>query len=74
MGSRFAEPEESCARGEDCARAPSGVARQRPHRGLGLATPQSQRQLEPIACAGTGDVYRRDLLGGLLHEYHQAAA
>jgi putative transposase len=47
---------------------------QRPHRGLGLATPQSQRQLEPIACAGTGDVYRRDLLGGLLHEYYQAAA
>jgi hypothetical protein len=27
----------------------------RPHRGLGLATPQGQRQLEPIACAGTGD-------------------
>jgi putative transposase len=46
----------------------------RPHRGLGLATPQGQRQLEPIACPGTGDVYRRDLLGGLLHEYYQAAA
>jgi hypothetical protein len=32
-----------------------------------------QRQLKPIACAGTADVYRRDLLGGLLHEYDQAA-
>jgi putative transposase len=47
---------------------------QRPHRGLGLVTPQGQRQLEPIACAESGDVYRRDLLGGLLHEYYQAAA
>jgi putative transposase len=46
----------------------------RPHGGLGLLTPQGQRQLEPITCAGTGDVYRRDLLGGLLHEYYQAAA
>jgi putative transposase len=47
---------------------------QRPHRGLGLVTPQGQRQLEPIACAEIGDVYRRDLLGGLLHEYYEAAA
>jgi hypothetical protein len=47
---------------------------QRPHRGLGLATPQGQRRLEPIAGVGTGDVYRRDLLGGLLREYYQAAA
>jgi putative transposase len=46
----------------------------RPHRGLGLVAPQGQRPLEAIACAGTGDVYRRDLLGGLLHEYYQAAA
>jgi hypothetical protein len=29
---------------------------QRPHRGLGLVPPQGQRQLEPIACTGTGDV------------------
>ena len=46
----------------------------RPHRGLGLVTPQEQRYLEPIACAGTGGVYRRDRLGGLLHEYYRAAA
>jgi putative transposase len=47
---------------------------QRPHRGLALATPEGRRQLAPIACAGTGEVYRRDVLGGLLHEYYQAAA
>jgi transposase InsO family protein len=46
----------------------------RPHRGLGLVTPQGQGLREPVACEGTGDVYRRDLLGGLLHEYHRAAA
>jgi len=46
----------------------------RPHRGLGLATPRGQRQRELIAGSGTGDVYRRDLLGGLLHEYYQAVA
>jgi putative transposase len=47
---------------------------QRPHRGLALATPEGRRQLAPIACARTGEVYRRDVLGGLLHEYYQAAA
>jgi hypothetical protein len=46
---------------------------QRPQRGLGFVTPQGQRQLEPIACAEIGDGYRRDLLGGLLHEYYEAA-
>jgi hypothetical protein len=39
-----------------------------------LPAPQGQRQLEAIAYAKTGDVYRRDLLGGLLHEYYRAAA
>jgi len=46
--------------------------RQRPHRALGLAP--------PLAAAGQlitvdpRDVRRRDLLGGLIHEYHGAAA
>jgi putative transposase len=46
--------------------------RQRPHRAVGLAP--------PLAAAGQPflvdprDVRRRDLLGGLLHEYHGAAA
>jgi putative transposase len=47
---------------------------QRPHRGLGLAPPRGHHPREPIACVGTGDVHRRDLLGGLLHEYYPTAA
>jgi len=44
----------------------------RPHRGLDLATP------EPIerARSATGeriDVLRRDIFGGLIHEYEMAA-
>jgi putative transposase len=46
----------------------------RPHRGLGLVTPEGRHQLAPLASAATADVCRRDLLGGLLHEYYQAAA
>ena len=46
--------------------------RGRPHRGLGLAVP------EPSSNAPTllhpDDVLRRDLLGGLIHEYEAAAA
>jgi hypothetical protein len=61
------------------ARRSSSATPPQHHRTLGpsgsvLATPQGQRQLEPIACAGTGDVSRPDLLDGLLHEYYQAAA
>lgn len=41
----------------------------RPHRSLQLAAP-----VEACASAAAGDrVLRRDLLGGLLHEYHRAA-
>jgi putative transposase len=47
---------------------------QRPHRGLALATPEGRRQLAPPAPAANRDVCRRDLLGGLLHEYYEAAA
>jgi len=46
---------------------------QRPHRGLGLVPPAGP-QLPSTASAVPADVYRRDLLGGLLHEYCQAAA
>jgi Integrase core domain len=42
----------------------------RPHRGLGLVTPEGRHQLAPLASAATADVCRRDLL----HEYYQAAA
>jgi putative transposase len=44
---------------------------QRPHRALRLQPPDpDESPLQPAA----GDVQRRDRLGGLLHEYHQAAA
>jgi putative transposase len=45
---------------------------ERPHRGLELSPPEGARQ--PIASAVRATVCRRDLLGGLLHEYYQAAA
>ncbi len=38
-----------------------------------MVTPERRQQLAPLASAATTDVYRQDLLGGLLHEYHQAA-
>ena len=46
--------------------------RQRPHRALGLASPLAAAG-QPIA-VDPHDVRRRDLLGGLVHEYHGAAA
>jgi len=46
--------------------------RQRPHRALGLAPPLASAG-EPIT-VDPHDVRRRDLLGGLIHEYHGAAA
>ena len=46
--------------------------RGRPHRALGLASPLAAAA-EPIP-ANPRDVRRRDLLGGLIHEYHGAAA
>ncbi len=42
--------------------------RQRPHRALGLASPLGVAG-QPIP-ANPRDVRRRDLLGGLIHEYH----
>jgi transposase InsO family protein len=45
---------------------------ERPHRGLALATPISPTDpAEPATMAGR--VRRRDLLGGLIHEYSRAA-
>lgn len=41
----------------------------RPHRGLGLAQP-ARRQVVPVA---DGGVTRRDVLGGIIHEYQRAA-
>jgi hypothetical protein len=45
--------------------------RERPHRGLALLPPDSTcADPQPIG----GEIKRRDRLGGLIHEYHRAAA
>ena len=46
--------------------------RERPHRALGLATPVAEDGVSPPV--RPPDVRRRDLLGGLIHEYHGLAA
>lgn len=44
---------------------------ERPHRGLALLPPQpANAAARPTA----GEIRRRDRLGGLIHEYHRAAA
>jgi transposase InsO family protein len=43
----------------------------RPHRGLGLLTPDHRPAPPPWACGAR--VGRRDILGGLIHEYERAA-
>ena len=45
--------------------------RERPHRALDLRPPQPTIGSEPTACR---PIHRRDRLGGLIHEYYQAAA
>jgi putative transposase len=45
----------------------------RPHRALGLEAPDPPAGLAVIGEDETGWVRRRDLLGGLLREYHRAA-
>jgi putative transposase len=46
---------------------------QRPHRGLDLARPVSRND-EAGTITPSSDVERRDILGGLIHEYHRTAA
>ena len=45
--------------------------RERPHRALELRSPDPD---EPQEESHVGTIHRRDLLGGLIHEYHRAAA
>jgi putative transposase len=45
---------------------------QRPHRSLTLAVPEPHDRSSPQV--DLGDVRRRDVLGGLIHEYHEVAA
>jgi transposase InsO family protein len=44
---------------------------ERPHRALNLSPPQVTSDSKPTA---RGPIHRRDRLGGLLHEYYEAAA
>jgi putative transposase len=45
---------------------------QRPHRGLALAVPQARERGSPHV--NPREVRRHDVLGGLIHEYHEVAA
>ena len=47
---------------------------QRPHRGLALAVPDASGQDQDSMPVRPRDVRRRDVLGGLVHEYHAVAA
>ena len=48
--------------------------RHRPHRGLGLSAPEpSERCEQADASAAARHLHRRDVLGGLIHEYERAA-
>ena len=48
--------------------------RGRPHRALGLASPLAEASITVPVPVSPRDVRRRDLLGGLIHEYYRAAA
>ena len=45
---------------------------ERPHRDIALRVPQKQSHVEPVAIVP--QIKRRDLLGGLIHEYYPVAA
>jgi hypothetical protein len=45
----------------------------RPHRSLAYATPVPWVGADPMSAATVGRLHRRDVLGGLIHEYECAA-
>jgi transposase InsO family protein len=45
---------------------------QRPHRGIELRVPSNPSHIDPVTIVP--EIRRRDLLGGLIHEYHAVAA
>ncbi len=47
---------------------------QRPHRGLALAVPEPEAREQSSPQVNPGEVRRHDVLGGLIHEYHEVAA
>ena len=44
-----------------------------PHRSLAHATPVPSVDADPIGAAAVSQLRRRDILGGLIHEYESAA-
>jgi hypothetical protein len=46
--------------------------RERPHRGLDLVAPEGAKDVSPLTIDDS--VTRRDVLGGLIHEYYRRAA
>jgi len=47
--------------------------RHRPHRNLGLWRPSNQGAMTRQSRLTAGQLHRRDVLGGLIHEYERAA-
>jgi putative transposase len=47
--------------------------RHRPHRSLGLGTPMPSRSGDAARAPALRELHRRDILGGLIHEYEWAA-
>ena len=45
---------------------------ERPHRGIELRVPEKRSHVEPVEIVP--EIRRRDLLGGLSHEYYRVAA
>jgi hypothetical protein len=45
---------------------------ERPHRGIDLRAPEKQSHIDPVEIVP--EIKRRDLLGGLIHEYYRVAA
>ena len=45
---------------------------ERPQRGIALRVPDKQSHVEPVEIVP--EIKRRDLLGGLIHEYYRVAA
>jgi len=45
---------------------------ERPHRGIALRVPDKQSHVDPVEIVP--EIKRRDLLGGLIHEYYPVAA
>jgi hypothetical protein len=53
---------------------PGAHNQRRPHRSLALAVPEPEPREQRSQQVNPREVRRLDVLGGLIHEYHQVAA